>query len=74
MLQGAVGILMTRILDKCWENSLSLVADNGHLAVCQLIITNVEDKNPKGNDGITPFKYAMLALSLLESLKSKQNL
>ena len=31
---------------------------NGHLSICQLIVDNVDDKNPKSNDGLTPLHCA----------------
>ena len=38
--------------------ALHVAAQNGHLEVCQLIITNVEDKNPTNNHGLTPLHAA----------------
>ena len=33
-------------------------AKNGHYEVCQLIISNVNEKNPASHDGFTPLHFA----------------
>ena len=35
-----------------------MAAQHGYLAVCQLIIKNVEDKNPRDQNGRTPLHLA----------------
>ena len=37
---------------------LHIAAESGQLSVCQLIISNIEDKNPKATYGLTPFHLA----------------
>ena len=39
---------------------LHYAAESGYLAICQLIITNVEDKNPglRSSGGLTPLHLA----------------
>ena len=37
---------------------LHFATQNGHLEVCQLILENVQEKNPKDNEGKTPLHYA----------------
>ena len=36
-----------------------MAAKHGHFSICELIINNVEDKNPKNVDGETPLHYAV---------------
>ena len=33
-------------------------AQNGHLEICKLILENVQEKNPKNNNGLTPLDLA----------------
>ena len=40
------------------ETPLHAAASMGHLAVCRLIIENIDDKNPKSNTGFTPLHKA----------------
>ena len=40
------------------ETPFHLAACRGHLEICQLIIENVKDKNPKDNYGCTPLHLA----------------
>ena len=42
------------------ETPLHSAAENGHLSVYQFLIRNVEDKNPKNRDGLTPLSYAAM--------------
>ena len=37
---------------------LHLAAEEGHLSVCRLIVENVDDRNPKNEDGFTPLALA----------------
>ena len=37
---------------------LHIAAESGQLSVCQLIISNIEDKNPKATYGMTSFHIA----------------
>jgi ankyrin repeat protein len=37
---------------------LHKAAKNGHYEVCQLVISNVNEKNPASNDGFTPLHIA----------------
>lgn len=39
---------------------LHLSAMNNHLAICQLILSHVEEKHPRDNNGFTPFHYSAL--------------
>ena len=40
------------------STALHKAARNGHLSVCQLIVENVDDKNPKNSSGRTPLDLA----------------
>ena len=40
------------------DTPLHIAASCGHFKICQLIIDNLHDKNPKNNSKITPLHYA----------------
>ena len=40
--------------------SIGSAAENGHLIVYQFLVRNVEDKNPKNQEGLTPLSYAAM--------------
>ena len=45
-------MLMTKSpKDEDWETLLHRAAKNGHLSVCWLVFENIDDKNPKNDEG-----------------------
>ena len=54
-------ISQTIIPDTRLFTPLHLAAKNGHIEVCRLIISHLEDKNPKSSQDITPLHFAAKA-------------